>query len=620
MAGALLLAFSLILPVVLATEILEEEIKISIDDAGAFRAQAKLLLRDPAGRATLTLGPGFHFEEGRVLTVRLPGKPGEPARLKVVWSGQVPGTGVLLAPDAGWYPRGDESLCRYRLEAKLPKGWALAHQAEGAPVAGLQLAAGPWDTRRHPRSKRPIEIVYQPGREAHALGLLLGEMARQVDTFTSRIGPYPWERLTLVEAPGAEELLAPGLIGVSPAGFDRLLEHPQELGKALASQWWVQALHGAGRDKVWLEGIALFFADPRFSSRYSRESQLDTRRRVLYDFVEAGREGSTRQADAVERAALVFQVLEDEFGDAKVTQAFRELFAARVHQSFSWRDLDSALARSIGRPRLGKRFSQWVDMQDLPRLSLSRARRVSPTRLQLTIEAEREWILPLRVRNGEQAESSVELQGRRAKTSLPSLGAGNDEPVLDPEFRTPRSLDPREVPANLARMLDRPTQLVIVGATRGRRFERVARSLAGLIAGHSARVVHEAEVSAERLNSVERAWILGRPSKAFLRRTGLLLPHGLLLADDYLAFGGRVRRESSSALAIAMEHGTPGEGGIVLLDALSPSSLRLAWKQMDPKRSFGWMMVDAVAGTEYGHAPPLPPPHLVEVEPLERSH
>ncbi len=161
------------------------------------------------------------------------------------------------------------------------------------------------------------------------------------------------------------------------------------------------------------------------------------------------------------------------------------------------------------------------------------------------------------------------------------------------------------VPANLARVFDWRPDLVVICSGRGPRFARAARRLAGVIS-RGARIVNAAELSAEQLNSTAHVVILGRVDSDVIARTGLVLPHDLRLGDELIEVAGHRRHGRSAGVAIAIEHGNPGEGGLVLIDALSPAALSAVWEAIDPQRSYRWLLLDSAAEPEYGHAPPLP--------------
>ncbi len=252
-----------------------------------------------------------------LLRVELPGEPGE---LKIAFrtrfphlrAGEPGRVGRVYTWRFGWHPLPsppveDDYLPQvmlgwdYQLRLELPQGWAAGlpgaverSEEEGKviywtsfaePVRSVSLFFAPEERLTHislQGRELTVDLVAQPGHEAQlrALGTYIWEI---VEYFAERYGPYPFERLLLVEHPSDAGIAfaADGVVFMPSWLFrrsdltargtlDRLGQFV--LSHELAHQWWGV---GVGVDldaENWLsEGFAHYAAVRWFEDRYGAE-------------------------------------------------------------------------------------------------------------------------------------------------------------------------------------------------------------------------------------------------------------------------------------------------------------------------------------------------------------
>ncbi len=206
--------------------------------------------------------------------------------------------GVLLLPDGGEIPF-EFPAATYSARIGLPEGIVLATGADRVeklptdqegrsyyrltnetPSRSLALVAGP-DYARFALDELPIpiEVFYLPGHGETAR--LFATYARDIlNDFQERFGPYPRERLTIVENPNRRgtAMAADGIVWLPsfffshrnitlPGITNRLAEFV--LAHEIAHQWWGLSVGMDLNAENWLsEGLAQYLAVSYFEDRY----------------------------------------------------------------------------------------------------------------------------------------------------------------------------------------------------------------------------------------------------------------------------------------------------------------------------------------------------------------
>ncbi|MAD19334.1 MAG: hypothetical protein CMJ52_03825 [Planctomycetaceae bacterium] len=330
--------------------------------------------------------------------------------------------GVFLSDGSDWHPqpldhRGRPRLRPMSLSLEAPAGWSLVASGdpEGGPspeapcrtwrtprpVAGMAVAGN-----RHGRFHRsvdtdhgPVDVVAQLSEaNADKAGFYLDAAEDYLVRYTRLLGPYPFERFTVVENffssgfafPGFT-LLGPRVVGMAPRSLK-----PGYLDHELLHAWWGNGVYVDEEDGNWCEGLTNFCTNygrrvleegPEAGRRYRRgiinqvslDPTLDDG--PLGDFGRRGR-GVDRFV-GYEKGSFVFMMLQDvleeglperPFDQSPIWEMLRDLAANHLGERIGWREIQvAAEAVRPERPKgwLDPFFQRWVREHAVPGTSAS---------------------------------------------------------------------------------------------------------------------------------------------------------------------------------------------------------------------------------------------------------
>lgn len=316
----------------------------------------------PSLRVTRVTG-GTPTRAGGRLDVLLTGGP-----LAIAWSGRLPAeddqwidrTGAFLQEEGRWHPNHYGLHGASTLRVEMPEAWVLASPAalDGRTLrfpegtCGMALAAGPYRLTVDP----PLRILTYgappPG--------LADEARRILRLLEERFGPFPADRLDLVESPGE---FGGGLTGLVQLPSD-VLTDPARLEDFLAHEishtWWAGSVPAYSNDGLWYEALAEFSA----GLVTGRIPDPDWPDGGLTPLREARSYEPWEEADLVayQKGALFVAALRRRLGDEAFFAGLRRFARDRRGRLSGWTDLQRALAR----PDLDPLFDLWLDGRDLP--------------------------------------------------------------------------------------------------------------------------------------------------------------------------------------------------------------------------------------------------------------
>jgi len=387
-------------------------------------------------RLELSLNPEFHPSEATfdgapaafrhtndllAVTPPAPLAPGREAVLTVRYRRSGPpvlgDTLDLISPRAcylrsetRWYPATGELDFRapVRLRATVPAGYTVVaagslrgkervgnqvrfHWETDRPASMVSLAAARYEQRSvsvPPTAERPAPLpltCYTFPEHRDRAAQFLKEGAAIVRAFERLFGPYPYEKLGIVEIP-----LFPG--GYGTTSFVMLIEDSfaerrldrEFLAHEIAHQWWGNSVFPQGLGAAWLsEAFANYSAwvyaagaagNPRvLAKRVARATQVFFR-----EAAEKGEEPiletdvyrpvGARNALLYEKGAVVLHMLRREMGDAAFFRLLRA-FADRHRHGKADIPAFRALASETAGRDLGWFFDQWLGRPGGPRLT-----------------------------------------------------------------------------------------------------------------------------------------------------------------------------------------------------------------------------------------------------------
>lgn len=296
------------------------------------------------------------------LEIRLTGGP-----LEIAWRGRLPAEddqwitprGAFLMEEGRWHPNHYGLHGPSTLAVELPAGWVLAGpgRLDGSTLrfpdgtCGMALAAGPYRLTEDPPLRLLTYGPPPPGLAGRARGILA--------TFEPLFGPFPADRLDLVESPGE---FGGGLTGLVQLPSDAL-DDQDFLAHEISHSWWGGSVPGYSSDGLWYEALAEFSA----GLVTGRVPQAEWPPGGLTPLREARSYDPWDEADLVayRKGALFLRHLRRELGDPAFFAGLADFAQRRRGRLSGWADLQDAFETASGRD-LDASFRLWLDGRGLP--------------------------------------------------------------------------------------------------------------------------------------------------------------------------------------------------------------------------------------------------------------
>ncbi|MFN3652308.1 MAG: M1 family aminopeptidase [Armatimonadota bacterium] len=418
----------------------------------------------------LAVTPARALEPGReaVVTVRY-GRKGERAAI-AGGLGLIGEKGVYFLSESRWYPATGELDFRapVRVRARVPSGYSVvsvgtlkSRRPEGKSVlyhwetdrlaSMVSLAAARYERRETLAAApvaggKPVPVTcYTFPEHADRAPAFLKEAASIVRYYERLLGPYPYEKLAVVEIPRF-----PG--GYGTTSFVMLVDHSfrmrrldrEFLAHEIAHQWWGNSVFPQGLGAAWLTEAFSNYCAWMYAASAAGNPRVLTRRLGLAAstfFRESAAEGEqairetdpyqpvgAKEAVLYEKGAVVLHTLRHEIGDAAFFRTLRA-FAddhrfgrakiddfQRVAEQQSGQELDWFFEQWLGRTggmQLHYRFETVQDASHRHQLLLTVTQEEPAYRAKLD--------LVLQVGN-ETSRHTVQLGGPRSELRIPVRG------------------------------------------------------------------------------------------------------------------------------------------------------------------------------------------------------
>ncbi len=436
--------------------------------------------------------------------------------------------GIYLDSGGGWYPavyhdpdhpRGE--LAAYRLTADPIDGMLLvagadpdepATQRSGAlvwksqyPLPGLVLVGGPHQVKERQAGAVHLALHYSVPADAELQAtldthtdLFLASAMQYLDRYPPLIGPYPFERYTIVEnffssgfAFPEFTLLNKVLLQMGP----RALMHGY-LDHELLHSWWGNTIYVDPADGDWCEALTSYAAnyygyvldgDEKGARNQRRNCCVAVSRLKPEEEKPLGRfgrnEGPGRDI-GYSKGAMVFHMLARQIGQDRFWAALRRLTHEYTGKYADWRTLQRLFERESGE-MLNGFFRQWVRESSTPCLELqSAAWRGTAGVLDVTVtQGPTAFVLPVPLRvlyaDGGASEETVNLAAPTATVPL-CLARPPRAVVLDPDYQVLRKLRPEEIiPSSATTRAGRTLLVVKPGGPVAKSLARVIEDFSG---------------------------------------------------------------------------------------------------------------------------------------------
>ena len=422
--------------------------------------------------------------------------PRDPRHLRFVTPSETAGhigpEGVYVSSESHWYPDIPESLSTYALLVAAPTGWTAVTQGRAGeshacparlclsdqmvmtewvvtqPSEVVTLVANKFVTMFRDwtaKTGQRIQLsTYLFPDDAHLAEEYLDATARYLEAYIPLLGPYPFEKFSVVENFFASGLGMPSFTLLGSGIIKRHYVQPYALGHEIVHSWIGNAVFNRVDRGNWVEGLTTYLANYYWHELVGDDAQARDQRRLMVQgynlHVPPERDYSVAQftqkqdehdnAIGYQKAAMLFHLLRQEVGDKTFWRALKNLVVQYRGRHAEWRDLERVFAEESHQD-LEWFFVQWVEQDGAPILSLSEAvaRPVAgevaqtfqleatilqsnkPFRLSLQLlirmESDREHVLTVRMRSLRETISVV----------LPARPISIE---LDPEFMTFRRI------------------------------------------------------------------------------------------------------------------------------------------------------------------------------------
>ncbi len=240
---------------------------------------------------------------------------------------------------------------------------------------------------------RSSDLIYQKG-------LYLKEAEDILNFYTRKFGPYPYEKLTIVQR------IWPTSGGHSPASFIILNELPRIPGKGrlvsraspvdfsrwkeyfiaheIAHQWWGQAVTWRTYHDQWLsEGLAQFSSILYLKEKYGERDFMSivktlsrwVRKKSEWGSIIMGSRLSyfdfeAYQAIIYDKSSLILNMLKDLLGEKRFFDGLRKFFSEHKYQAATTADFFHTFQR-VSDFELKPFFEGWFKSHDLPQVRSS---------------------------------------------------------------------------------------------------------------------------------------------------------------------------------------------------------------------------------------------------------
>jgi hypothetical protein len=408
-------------------------------------------------------------------------------------TGTITAEGAYLSPAAAFYPQGEDSLMRFTLTADIPALWEsicdgdrLSSTITGErkiqtwgnpyPVDGITFMAGPFRVRSTQVDN--IEVAcYFFAEDTSLFDTYLPATADYIRMYTDLIGPYPFQRFTVVENffPTGYGMPAWTLLGREVLRLPFIVY--TSLGHEVLHNWWGNSVYVDDGRGNWCEAATVYGADYRYKLLRSPEAARDYRKDILKQYIsyitESNdfpiRQFTTRSSPGTRtigynKAMMVYHMIEEEIGTEAFFTTWRRVYQRYRGQPISWEEWIAAFEEVSGRS-LAHIIPQWIDQAGAPVLGLEigevtrhPADRTMTVDFRLQETSGRTYRLrvPLRfIGENTVLDTNVVIESPGAEFRL-TVPDDVTTMAVDPDFHLFRKLYPEEIEPIISAILGNP--------------------------------------------------------------------------------------------------------------------------------------------------------------------
>ncbi len=386
-----------------------------------------------------------------------------------------------------WYPQPAEPV-RYNLSVTLPEKFIAVSESEAVsiekrpdhttfnfhfknPLDGLHLAASTNYTVKKERHEGINIEAYFFKADAALVDTYINYTKKYLSMYAKMLTPYPYKRFAIVEniLPTGYSLPTFTLLGQEVVKLPFIVK--TSLGHEILHQWFGNSVYMDYSHGNWAEGITNYLSDHHYEALQDRGPQY--RKQILINYQAyvnsdnvmplssfTSRANKAQAAIGYGKAAMLFHMLRERFGDRLFFDSLREMIRNNTFRMASWHDIQRAFEKTTGE-NLYSFFGQWLDRKDIPDLAIEDA--------DLKVEGGQLTLRFKILQNGEPFRLRLPITVKTARgrttrvidlTTSPqevflNLDAPPTEVLIDGEYSIMRTLDVTEQPPVLADIMGR---------------------------------------------------------------------------------------------------------------------------------------------------------------------
>ncbi|HHO47830.1 MAG TPA: PDZ domain-containing protein [Desulfobacteraceae bacterium] len=329
--------------------------------------------------------------------------------LYVSWSLIVPqhGAGDNLISPAGitlaglWHPLPDRDMI-YRLEALLPDNFTAVSEGEtltyckddsdgnyfsstfAHPVRSIHFVAGPY-TVKHRETAGGVKLAaFFFQKDLDLAAEYLDKTAAYITRYEELIGPYPYDRYSIVEnrLPTGYGMPTFTLLGQAVVRLPFITD--TSLGHEVLHSWFGNSVRLPETGGNWVEGLTTYLADHLYAEDAGEGADYRKNQLIRYaSYVHADNtmpleqfanasdsQPMARQVRAIgyDKSSMVFHMLLRRLGEESFFAGLRQFYLAHRHDRAGWEDLEKSFSAVAGED-LAPFFAQWLTRSDIPALA-----------------------------------------------------------------------------------------------------------------------------------------------------------------------------------------------------------------------------------------------------------
>lgn len=505
--------------------------------------------------------------------------------------GTISPQGIFLDGCTSWYPRFNDDLVTFTLQARVPYGWDVITQGERT----LQTKE---DTRMrtHWRSEEPQDEICLAGGtyteyrrntdEIHVMAFLrtpdetlankyLETAIQYLSMYRCLIGPYPYKKFAVVEnfwetgyGIASFTLLGPKVLRLP---FILHSSYPHEI----LHNWWGNSVYVDYQTGNWCEGLTAYLADHLVQEQ--RGAGTEYRRTVLQkytDYVAKGKdfpltEFRTRHSSVTEavgygKALMFFHMLRRQIGDDVFIRVLQEFYHKNKYHRASFDDLRHIFTGVTGRD-LHQEFDQWIFRPGAPILRV-RDVSVQSDKKGYILSAVLEQVQPdqayklqvpvaITLEGHEYAYQTTQtMNDKRLELSLtlPSQPLRMD---IDPEFDIFRKLDAYEIPPALSKTFGAEKALMILPSTAPEKLLQKYQDICKFRAeSQSGKIITKLDNEIDKLPSDHAIWVLGWENRFLSQFISHAEDHHVVITNQQIDLNGKIIERANHSAVITIHH------------------------------------------------------------------